>query len=257
MRFGIITDAHSNFEALKAVSLAVKNERIDRLIFLGDAVGYGADPNDCCRIVQEIAAVSLLGNHDAVMVDKLKMDWFVDHAQAAIEWTDRVITPANREWLGRLPLVYREEEVMFCHGSPVEPARFDYVMDYSEAFRIYQRMVAERIKVTFVGHAHIGMAFRIREAEESSAPGGKIQAININGIDHAKVQLDPADYWVVNVGAVGQPRDHDPRAVYAVFDTETRVYRVERVEYDIESASSRIEAAGLPRILAERLFLGK
>ena len=257
MRFGIFTDAHSNFEALKAVSLALKSEQVDRLIFLGDTVGYGADPNDCCRIVKEMAEVALLGNHDAVIVDKLRMDWFVDHAQAAIEWTDKVISPENREWLGKLPLMYREEGVLFCHGSPIEPSRFDYVMDYSEAYRIYQRMVSEQVGITFVGHAHIGITFRIRHTMNSTEQGDKIQVININGIEHAKVELSSADHWVVNVGAVGQPRDHDPRAVYAIFDTETRVYHVERVEYDIESASSRIEAAGLPRILAERLFRGK
>ena len=256
MRLGIFTDVHSNFEALKAVALALKSEKIDRLIFLGDAVGYGADPNDCCRIIREMADVALVGNHDAALTGRLPMDWFVDYAREAIKWTEGVINPSFREWLSTRPFFHREEGVGFCHGSPVDPERFGYVLDYNEAFEIWDWMEPQGIPVVFVGHAHVGLAFRYNHA-----PGGKnkdeVKVFNFNGIESSRTKLDPAYGWIINVGAVGQPRDGDPRAVYSVFDTETRIYLVQRVEYDIKSAGSRIEKAGLPSILSERLFIGR
>ena len=258
MRVGIFTDAHSNFEALKAVSQQLQSEYFDRLIFLGDAIGYGADPNDCCRIIREQSDIALLGNHDAVLVEKLDMSWFVDYAREAVDWTSKVIDTDHRDWLATLPYVHREKDVVFSHGSPLDPENFHYVMDYQEALRILRWMGYEGVGVTFVGHAHIGLAFRLIG---SSGDPGKIEESvkvhNFNGINSAKVELKPEDRWVINVGAVGQPRDGDTRAVYAVFDTESRIYEVHRVEYDIDSASSRIEAAGLPQILADRLFIGK
>jgi predicted phosphodiesterase len=256
MRLGIFTDVHSNFEALKAVALALKSEKIDRLIFLGDAVGYGADPNDCCRIIREMADVALVGNHDAALTGRLPMDWFVDHAREAIKWTEGVINPSFREWLSTRPFFHREEEVGFCHGSPVEPERFGYVLDYKEAYEIRDWMEPQGIPVVFVGHAHIGLAFRYNHGS-----GGKdkdeVKIFNFNGIESTRTRLDPDYSWIINVGAVGQPRDGDPRAVYSIFDTEARIYSVQRVEYDVKSAGSRIEKAGLPSVLSERLFVGR
>lgn len=257
MRFGIFTDAHSNFEALKVVARALREDRLDRLVFLGDAIGYGADPNDCCRVIREVSPISLLGNHDAALVEKLDMTWFVDHAREAIIWTSRVIEPEYQEWLATLPYLHRDEGVVFCHGSPLEPGLFNYVMDYPEALRILQWMNYEKVGVTFVGHAHIGLAFQMMRSRNPQEGNDALKVYNLNGVSTARVELNPEDRWVINVGAVGQPRDGDSRAVYAVFDTETRIYEVHRIEYDIDSASSRIEAAGLPQILAERLFIGK
>jgi diadenosine tetraphosphatase ApaH/serine/threonine PP2A family protein phosphatase len=255
MRLGIFTDVHSNFEALKAVALALKSEKIDRLIFLGDAVGYGADPNDCCRIIREMAHVALVGNHDAALTGRLPMDWFVDYAREAIEWTEKVINPSHREWLSTRPFFHREEGIGFCHGSPVDPERFGYVIDINEVFEIWNWMEDQGIPMVFVGHAHIGLAFRHNHSRAGKKD--EIKIFNFNGVESSPVRLDPECTWVINVGAVGQPRDGDPRAVYAVFDTETWIYEVQRVKYDIKSASGRIEKAGLPSILSERLFVGR
>lgn len=247
MKLGIITDVHGNLEALTEVVKLLKEEKPEQIIFMGDIVGYGANPNECCEIVRGLANVVLMGNHDAACCGVLDPRWFVDHARVAIEWCQRVITKENLEWLKTLKYIHRIGDITFSHGSPVDVENFDYLVDMTRAVSAFEWMEENKSNVLFVGHAHLLLSFLF---ERSSDP-------HINVTTSPTLNLAGEGKFIVNVGSVGQPRDGDHRACYAIFDTETRAYRAKRVEYDVESASKKILDAGLPVILSRRLFLGR
>ncbi|UCD85538.1 MAG: metallophosphoesterase, partial [Deltaproteobacteria bacterium] len=136
MKLGIFSDVHGNLEALEAVQKAYQSEKIDEYIFLGDAVGYGANPNECCEIIRSFANISILGNHDAACCGKTDVTWFVDHARAAIDWSLNILTTENRQWLSSLEYIYSIVNLIFSHGSPIKPENFEYVLDKGQASSI-------------------------------------------------------------------------------------------------------------------------
>ena len=243
MRLAILSDVHSNLEALEAVERAVAAERPDRVFCLGDVVGYVASPAACCARIRALAAVTLLGNHDAAACGRMDYRYYYGAAREALDWTARQLPEAELAWLRSLPYAHREPEVGFSHGSPACPPDYAYVLAAEHA-RELAPLFGQLPPVTFVGHSHLCKVFGL------DAAGGVVQDLGM------RVDLDPARRYVVSVGSVGQPRDYDPRACFVTYDTDRRLVEYHRVTYDIETAARKIYDAGLALNFGRRLFLG-
>jgi len=242
MRIGIFSDIHANIEALTAVLEAYKTERIDKYICLGDTVGYGASPNECCDLVRQHAAFTILGNHDAAVSGRMDYSYYYDAARQALDLHAGVLTKDNMEWLRALPYQRRDGSLYFCHGSPLNLEEFDYIFAHEQAARC-QVIWDELGEATFIGHSHLCKSFALTKDEvfEVVAP---------------RFVIRPGHKYIISVGSVGQPRDYDNRASYTIFDTDDKSFEFKRVAYDIESAANKIYDAELERNFGNRLFLG-
>lgn len=246
MRIGILGDVHSNLEALQAVLEAMRNDGVDHWLQVGDVVGYGPDPIPCIEIIQELGAHVCLGNHDAAVVGILDTDYFNEYAQQAVLWTRDHIRDEDREWLRALPFVIHHEVYTLVHGTLNEPEQFGYVMSPVEAKDCLRK---QDTLLCFVGHSHVPAIYMERP---------EMTPHELDVLYHGELEHDTqgCSKILVNVGSVGQPRDEDPRAAYALFDTETGHASIRRVEYDIATTQQKIRSAGLPEMLAHRLTLG-
>jgi diadenosine tetraphosphatase ApaH/serine/threonine PP2A family protein phosphatase len=240
VRYAILSDIHGNLEALDAV-LADASPRTDVVLCLGDVVGYGADPVACLERVAERAQGVVAGNHEHGVVGLLDLAWFNTRARAAAEWTRRQLDDDHRAWLATRPLVLEVDDATLVHASPVEPQDWDYLLTAEDG---YEALSAFATRVCFVGHSHCPGAWSIG----SSGPAHEPRAV--------EVELERGRRYLVNVGSVGQPRDGDPRATYAVWNVNDHRVTIRRVAYDVATARRKILAAGLPRSLAERLSIG-
>ncbi len=232
MRIAIISDVHSNLEALQTAFGAIDAQRVDDIVCLGDTVGYGANPNECLEIVRSRCSIVLQGNHDAAAVDLSVANQFTLNAQLSAMWTFGALLPENKDYLRGLPQLQPRGDILFSHASPFEPEEWNYVIseyDTREAFQAFTE------KICFIGHSHIPVIF---------SEHGKVAAISRTG------------RFIVNVGSIGQPRDANPNLSFGIFDTESWSYETMRVGYDVDAAAVKIRKAGLPRALAERLFQG-
>ena len=246
MRNLVISDLHANEEALSAVLRRAENEQIDRLICLGDFVGYGARPNEVVEMIREYPGEALYvrGNHDRVAVGYDDGSEFNHAALAAALWTRDSLTDENRRFLEELPLGPTEdgEGIMLCHGSPHDED--EYLFTDLDAARIFLESEAP---VILLGHTHLPTVFELDL--EAMLTGHLIN-------DSRRIELDLSCRYLVNPGSVGQPRDRNPLASFAILDTEVRTVEFIRVPYDIASTQRSIIEAGLPRILADRLGFG-
>lgn len=257
MRYLVLSDIHANLEALEATLAAAG--AYDSTLVLGDLVGYGADPNaviECVRRLQP--AVMIRGNHDKVAAGLEGVEGFNQIAREAIEWTSTALTVENSAWLAALPQgpVVIDDIVEICHGSPFDEDM--YVFDDLDALRAIR---ASRRPLCLFGHTHIPAIFRL--SGERSEPNGVspgralIELIGApRGPSHT-FTIDEHVHYLVNCGAIGQPRDGDPRAGYGIVDTDARTVVTKRIEYDVTSAQMKIIKAGLPDILAKRLSVGR
>ena len=245
MVLALLADIHANLEALSACLAHARERGAVRLAFLGDLVGYGADPGAVVDIVAEHAAhgaVAVLGNHDAAIFgDDAYLN---DSAAAAIEWTRTVLTPAQRAFLEALPLAVHEERACFVHASAAMPGRWDYVDSPRAAER--SSRAAER-PYTFSGHVHDQLLYG-SDALDRMVPVRPRPGVSIPVAAHRS--------WLVLAGSVGQPRDGTPAAAYALADLEAMRITFHRVPYDHDRAASKVRAAGLPEVLAYRLERG-
>jgi predicted phosphodiesterase len=241
MRWGIFCDVHANYEALEAVLAAFKRERVDRYLFLGDIVGYGAEPAQCIAEIRRLNPVSIAGNHDRVSCDLFDVNYFNPHAKAAVLWTRQHLSVADKDFLKSLELIHKEDDFILVHGSLQDPQSFDYIVDISSAVETFNLLDK---RFCFTGHSHIAGIY-IKEGERYTYT------------TETNVGIKDTQSYIVNAGSVGQPRDGNPKASYVVYDSETRQVQIERVAYDIQGAQDKIIKAGLPRILAERLTLGR
>ncbi|AKU90890.1 metallophosphoesterase family protein [Vulgatibacter incomptus] len=242
MRIGIISDVHSNIEALEAVLAEVEAKGCALVVCLGDVVGYGASPNECCERIREVAEICLLGNHDAASCGRMDYSRYYNAARQALAWTASRLTPENEEWLASLPYVDRLGNVGLSHGSPLEPEKYHYVYEAEQAERVLP--IAESLPaITFIGHSHLCKAFAVE--------GGRVREIEAE-----RFRLAEGVRYLVSAGSVGQPRDGDSRACFATFDTVSREVAWHRVAYDIEASARRIFDADLPVNFGKRLFLG-
>jgi diadenosine tetraphosphatase ApaH/serine/threonine PP2A family protein phosphatase len=243
MRIAILSDVHANLEALTEVERTIAERGVDLVVSLGDVVGYGASPNECCEIIHRLAGVALLGNHDAAVTGRMDYAFYYDAARHALDWTAGVLRPEHRAWLAGLPYASRIDEVGFSHGSPLQPEAYDYILASEQATELIP--VLETLpRVTFIGHSHLTKVFALQAGSD---------VIEVSG---RKFRLRPGYKYVVTVGAVGQPRDYDNRACFVIHDTEARSVEYVRVPYDIETSAQRIFAARVAANFGRRLFLG-
>ena len=251
MRYLLISDIHGNLEAFRAVLAHAARKRRDAVLFLGDAVGYGAAPNQVVERLRQLgsAVVAVRGNHDRVVLDPGEgAVFFNPHARHAAQWTSDVLTPVNRRWLGAIPRGPRTvaDDLVICHGSPTDED--EYLFSEAEAEDAFAHVSAS---VTFFGHSHVPCVFERAEIDGQESLFGML----LRG-GRVVVDLDPGRRYLINPGSVGQPRDRDPRASYGMYDSEERRFTLYRVPYNIEGARRRILGAGLPRLLADRLLHG-
>ena len=212
--------------------------KVDRILVLGDIVGYGPDPNAVIGRLRALRARAVLGNHDAAMLAPSLLDWFNPHAAAAARWTQRVLTPESRRYLASLPKYGRLGAHRYVHGSPRKPYIWEYILDDLQALEILVRLGP---RFCFFGHTHLPRIFTA-EGEELPEPGEWITL--------------PAAA-LVNPGSVGQPRDGNPEAAYAIVDLAVPAVRFGRVPYDVATTQAKIREAGLPEVEAARLALGR
>jgi len=243
--FAVLSDVHANREALTAVLHEVDRIGTDALLFLGDLVGYNADPEPCVEAVLGRAAAAVRGNHDKAVAGLMGLDWFNPIAAKAVRWTRRAVGAGTRERLAGLPAgpLAVAGGVLLCHGTPADED--EYLVPGSpvaEAFRILERSHPDA-RLCLHGHTHVPFAAECREGR-------------IRRLDAAEVRLDTAGRYLLNPGSVGQPRDGNARASFGILDLSRGAWRVVRVPYDVEGARAGIVAARLPAELAERLTAG-
>ncbi len=243
MKWAILGDIHGNLEALQAVLKAIGE--VDCYLVLGDIVGYGPDPNECCQIVRSLPNAKVIrGNHDMAAVGMLDTSWFNPYARAAIEWTAKELTSENYDWLRSLPERLYEEDFEAVHGAPFDPLEYiTSTFEAREAFRVMRK------DLCFVGHSHVAEFYVQRAGEETC-----LQRPLRSGDE---ITLEEGKRYIVNPGGVGQPRDGDPRAAFAIFDTESRKIKLFRVGYEISLTQLKMQHAGLPEILWLRLSYGR
>ena len=249
MRFLILSDIHANVDAFDAVMTAAAQDTWDRVLVLGDLVGYGAAPN---AIVERVLALEPLavirGNHDKAACRLADASDFNQIARMAAIWTAETLTGENRMYLERLAAGPRsiDATLEICHGAPFDEDH--YVFDRADATRALDS--ASR-PVCLFGHTHLPIVYR----RDGEGDAGFIPRMDEN--DSLRVDLDAGARYLVNPGSVGQPRDGDPRAAFAIYDGEERILTLRRIEYPVEAAQRRIFNAGLPPSLAHRLAVGR
>ena len=233
MRIAIISDIHSNLEALTKALEIIDQQSIDKIICLGDIVGYGANPNECIELVRQRCDIVIKGNHEEAVESISLTEYFTDAARSAIHWTRKQLMEKNFDYLLTLPFSEKTNELLFVHASPCDPAEWHYILDYSDAadaFCCFSEMIC------FIGHTHIPVVFsadsksnRIIKKEERS---------------------------IINVGSIGQPRDRNTSLSFGIFDTGKWTYENIRSPYDMETAARKILNTTLPPKLGQRLLIG-
>lgn len=246
-RTAVLSDLHSNVEALDAVVAAARDRGASGFIVCGDIVGYGADPEAVLERVFDLSLRSVVaGNHDLAAVDRFPLDWFNEVAAEALRWTAEQLPAATRETLRGLEAREAGTEGLVVHGSVVEPAS-EYLMpgENAAASRSFGHESFERC---YFGHTHVPTVF------EQRGDGG-VRGSAIQG--EGRLRLAEGHRYLLNPGSVGQPRDGDPRAAFMVIDDEEAAVEWLRVQYAVETAQQKIRAAGLPGVLADRLAVGR
>lgn len=256
MKYLVLSDIHANLEALEATLAAATG--YDGTLVLGDLVGYGADPNAVVDRVRSLQVAAMIrGNHDKVAAGVEGVEGFNQIAREAVEWTTTVLTADNSAWLAALPKgpIVIDETIEICHGTPFDEDM--YVFDDLDALRAIR---SARRPVCLFGHTHVPAVFRLSgETQAIGAPPGNavIELIGPPRGSRFSFDVEQDARYLVNCGAVGQPRDGDPRAAYGIVDTDARTVTAWRVDYDITTAQTKIIRAGLPDILARRLAVGR
>ena len=247
MRYLILSDIHANFDALQAVLHEAGRVGYDRALVLGDLVGYGAEPNEVIDRIRTLDPLAIIrGNHDKVAAGVEEAEGFNPIAQEAVEWTHRTLTPANKTYLGSLPTgpILVDAETEICHGSPADEDI--YITSDVAALRALRQ--SER-PACFYGHTHVPVAFRLTDTGFELVAG--------RSDDDERLTIERGMQYLINPGSVGQPRDGDPRAAFAVFEPNPGLVVFHRTSYPVERAQRKIVEAGLPQTLARRLALGR
>lgn len=242
----LFADIHANRQAFAACLAQARDAGAQRIVLLGDYVGYGADPEWTVATVMKLVdqgAPAVRGNHDAAVGDSSER--MNVEAEVVIEWTRRQLGVAERKFLEQLPPTCEEDDRLYVHSDASDPLRWRYVLDALGAER---SMAATEAHLTFCGHCH-------RPALYTMSSTGKMTAFTPTA--GAPIQILPGRRWLAVLGSVGQPRDGNPAASYALFDTERRELTYCRAPYDVAAAAARIREKGLPDWLADRLLIGK
>lgn len=243
MRYGILGDVHSNLSALRTVLEAFEREGVQRILSVGDVVGYGAAPRECIALLRELDVAVVRGNHDTAVVGEIDLLYFNQVARQAVVWTQSVLSDEECAWLASLPYTLDTDHCTVSHGTLHRPELFDYIQSTTDGDPSLDVM---ELPVCFVGHTHVPLTLLRMHDDPLRTAYTTATEIDLTESRHA----------LVNVGSVGQPRDEDPRAAYAIYDSDLERVWIRRVSYDIEAEANRIRKAGLPGMLADRLALG-
>lgn len=240
MKVVVLADIHSNLEALEAVLEEAKNT--DEMWCLGDVVGYGPSPNECCEIIKKKAKYCLAGNHDWGVLGKADLSWFNVWAVEAIKITQKILDEKSRKFLESLPEIKKLREVVLVHGSAKSPI-YEYIFETHQAeisFANFSR------RFCFVGHTHYPVVFEKGDGIEEVVPHFE-----------RMIKLKKGCRYIINPGSVGQPRDGDCRASYGIFDDQNLTFEFRRAEYPVEKTQEKMQALGLSSFLIQRLSLGR
>ncbi len=243
MKTAILSDIHSNLEALNAVLDDARMWGAKKILIAGDIVGYGASANECISIIADSGADSVAGNHDWGVIEKTSIEYFNSAAQSAVIWTRKILLHSSRSFLEALPLTKICEGIALAHANFVRPAGWEYVFTIFQAGKQFEALPSN---LGVIGHSH--QPFIVRRCGEEGVP---------EQIESNEIHWDDDSWLLVNVGSVGQPRDGDPRACYLRVNYEDKVVTLARVPYDISTAQKKILDAGLPSSLATRLSYGR
>jgi len=243
MKYGILGDIHGNLSALDVALAAFRDARVERIVSVGDVVGYGAAPRECIERLRQLDAVVVKGNHDAACTGEIEIRFFNNYARDAVRWTQSVLTEDELAWLRALPLVAQLEHCSVAHGTYHRPEMYDYIQSTTDADPSLDEMI---LPVCFVGHTHVPVTL-LRLKDDPLRTAYTVDP---------EIDLSESARALVNVGSIGQPRDEDPRTAFAIYDSREDRVSIRRAAYDIDVEARRIRAAGLPSVLADRLFLG-
>lgn len=243
MKIGLFSDIHSNLNALQVVIDFYKANPCDEYLCLGDVVGYGPQPDECCDVVRNFANVTILGNHDAAVCGRMGYAYYYDAARNVIDYHARLLGESNMAWLKQLPYMHKHAEgFTICHGSPIEPQEFNYVFFIEQAQQLLP-FYDSLDHITFIGHSHLTKAFSL--TPESA-----------EDITSNTITFDPDKKYFVTVGSVGQPRDYDNRACCTIYDTETKTIQYYRLPYDIEGTVRKLFDSEITYNFGKRLYMG-
>ena len=240
MKYAIIADIHGNLDAFQVVLEDIREQKVDQTVCLGDVVGYNACPKECLDIVRSMNIPCVKGNHDEYCSAEDALEGFNPLAAEAVIWTRNQLSVEDKKWLADLKYTRRAGNFTMVHATLDAPDRWGYVFDKLAAAASFPY---QNTQLCFFGHTHVPVAFM----RDTAVRGGT----------YSKFKIDPSKKYFINVGAVGQPRDNNPKAAYVVFDPREGSVELRRLDYDIETAQQKILAAGLPERLAERLAFGR
>jgi predicted phosphodiesterase len=242
MRLALVSDIHGNLEALQAVLRDIETQRADRMICLGDVVGYGCDPAACLDLIVAKCSVTLMGNHEYAALGKLEDHTLNEVARASMKWTREQLDKRRKAIMEAFPLDHRIDDAYFVHASPHQPADWHYILTPPAARRGFE---ATDAWISFFGHSHLPTIFALSvDGQCRSRFGHDFQPMDENR-------------YLVNVGSVGQPRDDDPRACYVIYDSDTVDVYYRRVPYDYTQTQQKMAAVNAPTLLIERLAVGR
>jgi diadenosine tetraphosphatase ApaH/serine/threonine PP2A family protein phosphatase len=241
MKIALISDVHGNLEALESVLRDIEQQGAEKIHFLGDAVGYGSNPNECVRLIENHCEIKLLGNHDYAAMGLESTESFNQLARASIEWTQAKLKEKSIGILSDFEMEAVFLDYFLVHASPGEPEKWHYILTVDQAIR---HLDGFSQTICFVGHTHLPTTF-IRDKDGAIA-------------QHSRLSFPCLENrrYIINIGSVGQPRDNDPRSCYLIIDTDNNNITYRRVEYDIKKTQEKMKRARLPDFLIERLDAG-
>jgi predicted phosphodiesterase len=240
MKYAIIADIHGNMDAFQVVLEDIRNQKATHIVCLGDVVGYNAQPKECLDIVRQMNIPCVKGNHDEYCSTENHLDGFNPHAAEAVHWTREQLPEDDKKWLRELKYSRMAANFTMVHATLDAPERWGYVFDKLAAAASFPY---QNTQMCFFGHTHVPVAF--------------MRDTVVRGGTYSKFKVDPSKKYFINVGAVGQPRDNNPKAAYVIYDMDALTIELRRLDYDIASAQKKIIDAGLPERLAERLAFGR
>jgi len=235
-QIAIISDIHSNLEALETALTYLRARQIKEIYCLGDIVGYGPNPNECISLIKRNCKIALMGNHDFAAIGLANTDYFNEFARKATYWTIDQLTEENLAYLKKLPFTFQTSEYFLVHAAPANPVSWHYILSKEDA--AYE-LDSFPQPVCFVGHSHVPVVFSAKGAFRENT-----------------FYLQPNQRYIVNVGSLGQPRDGNPDLSLCLYVTETNHIEYVRLKYDVEKTYKKIIEAGLPFFLADRLLKG-
>ncbi len=244
MRYAFFSDIHSNMEAFSVVLEDINNSRVDTLLFLGDIVGYGPNPNECIDMLLQTpgVAIALGGNHDWAAVGMTDTSYFNPFAKEALDWTVENLKDEHKEFLKRTRPADNIDHFQVAHSSPMLPEEWRYILSYPEASANYPFLTTD---LCFIGHSHMPLVIDYTSQTDFTTFRGD------------RLEMKPDRKYIVNIGSVGQPRDGIPKSCWVLYDSDDNSITYNRVEYDIKAVQSKMVIAGLPKYLVDRLASGK